>query len=162
MATTFGMDWGVPSQFQLPQIQIPGVPPYPNPGAFGGMLPNTPNTLDAMSDNFATSGIPNAGGVAAGAGGGNWWDGMVGTKDKPGWGNMAMGAAGGIFNAWNGMKMYGLAKDTLEQNKQQFAQNFGAQQKMTNARLEDRQAARVASNPGAYQSVGDYMKKNGV
>lgn len=94
--------------------------------------------------------------------GGGFMGSFLGKDGAQGWGSTALGAAGGIFNAWMGMKQYGLAKDTLETNKQQFAQNFGAQQKMTNSRLQDRQAARVASNPGAYQSVGDYMKTNGV
>lgn len=79
-----------------------------------------------------------------------------------GWGGMALGAAQGIGNAFMGMKQYGLAKDQLAQSKKQFELNFGAQQKTTNAALSDRQTARVASNPGAYQSVGDYMKKNGI
>lgn len=79
-----------------------------------------------------------------------------------GYGGLALGAASGLFNGWLGMQQYGLAKDTLAQNKKQFDLNFAAQQKTTNARLEDQQRARVASNPGAYQSVGDYMKKYGV
>jgi hypothetical protein len=84
-----------------------------------------------------------------------------GTKTQ-GWGGTALGVAQGLGNAYLGMKQYGLAKDTLAENKRQFALNFGAQQKTTNAHLMDRQNARVASNPGAYQSVGDYMAKNGI
>lgn len=79
-----------------------------------------------------------------------------------GWGGTALGVVQGIGNAFMGMKQYGLAKDQLAQSKKQFELNFGAQQKTTNAALEDRQAARVASNPGAYTSVGEYMKKNGI
>lgn len=97
------------------------------------------------------------------------WDNFLGSTGangmkSQGWGGMALGAAQGIGNAWMGMKQYGLAKDQLAQSKKQFELNFGAQQKTTNAALEDRQTARVAAagGPGAYQSVGDYMKKNGV
>lgn len=79
-----------------------------------------------------------------------------------GWGGTALGVANGISNAWMGMQQYGLAKDQLAQSKKQFELNYGAQQKTTNAALSDRQAARVASNPGAYQSVADYMKTNGI
>jgi hypothetical protein len=61
-----------------------------------------------------------------------------------------------------GMNQYNLAKETLAANKAQFERNFDAQKATTNASLEDRQRARVASNPGAYQSVGDYMNQNGV
>lgn len=112
----------------------------------------------------------------AGAAPGGWWSDLTqsvkdsgflgstapdGTKTQ-GWGGMALGAAQGLANSYMGMQQYGLAKDTFNENKRQFALNFGNQQKLTNSRLEDRQAARVASNANAYQSVGEYMKKNGV
>lgn len=104
-----------------------------------------------------------------GAGFNDWLKstGILGSTDADGlktqgWGGMALGAASGLGNAFLGMQQYGLAKDTLNENKRQFQLNFDAQKKTTNARLEDRQAARVASNPGAYQSVGDYLKKYGV
>jgi len=79
-----------------------------------------------------------------------------------GWGAPALGIASGLTNAWMGAKQYNLAKDSLAASKDQFNKNFAAQQKTTNAALSDRQAARVASNPGAYQSVGDYLKQYGV
>ena len=151
--TPFTMgQFGVPQMPQLPQVQVPGADLNPMAG-FGqpspGFLPDG-------------SSYGQMGPLAQGAGGGSIWDSFLSKDGAQGWGNTAMGVAGGLFNAWQGMKQYGLAKETLETNKQQFAQQFGAQQKMTNSRMEDRQAARVASNPGAYQSVGDYMKKNGV
>ena len=61
-----------------------------------------------------------------------------------------------------GMKQYGLAEDALKEQKRQFNINYEAQRKMTNSQLADRQRARVASNPNAYESVADYMKKWGV
>lgn len=102
-----------------------------------------------------------------GEGGGNntqksWLDWIVGTKDKPGVGGLALGAIGGLGNAYMGMQQYGLAKDSLKQSKQQFAMNYDAQRQTTNSALEDRQRARVASNSGAYESVGDYMDKNRI
>lgn len=81
---------------------------------------------------------------------------------KDGWGNTAIGGLKALASTFLGMKEYGLAKQTLEENKRQFQLNYDAQKKMTNTRLEDRQRARVASNAGAYQSVGDYMATNGV
>lgn len=81
---------------------------------------------------------------------------------KDGWGNTAISGFGSLASAFLGMKQYGLAKQTLEENKKQFQLNYDAQKSMTNARLEDRQRARVASNPGAYQSVGDYMTGNRI
>lgn len=73
-----------------------------------------------------------------------------------------LGAIQGFGNLYLGMKQYGLAKDQLAFSKDAFAKNFAAQAKMTNASLADRQAARVASNAGAYESVGNYMSKYGV
>lgn len=79
-----------------------------------------------------------------------------------GWGGMATGALQGLGNAYMGMKQFDLAKQQLAEGKRQFEMNYGAQRQTVNTHLEDRQLARVASNPGAYQSVGDYMAKNGV
>jgi hypothetical protein len=87
------------------------------------------------------------------------------TKDgvtTQGWGGMVLGGAKSLSDAYMGMQMYDLYKDTLNHNKEQFNKNFRAQANVTNARLADRQAARVANNPGAYQSVNDYMAKYGV
>ena len=81
---------------------------------------------------------------------------------QQGWGGPALALGQGVFNAWMGMKQYGLAKDQLAETKRQFGLNYDAQVKTTNAALEDRQRARVASNPGAYQSVGDYMGTYGI
>jgi hypothetical protein len=79
-----------------------------------------------------------------------------------GWGGLALGAAQGLGGLYMGMQQYNLAKETLANNKAQFERNFAAQKATTNASLEDRQRARVASNPTAYQSVSDYMAQNGV
>lgn len=78
--------------------------------------------------------------------------------------DLAMGgnALQGIFNSWMAMKQYGLGKQQLAEGKRQFGLNFEAQRNTVNSQLEDRQRARVASNPGAYQSVGAYMDKNGI
>lgn len=94
--------------------------------------------------------------------------GLVGYKDPSngtqvnGWGGQALGLLQGLGNAYMGMKQYGLAKDQLQFSKDAFNKNYAAQAKMTNASLLDRQRARVASNPGAYQSIGDYMAQNGI
>lgn len=98
-------------------------------------------------------------GTSGGAGGGSFWSGMTG---KDGWGGLALGAAQGITGAYMGLKQYGLAKDALNHNKMMFSKNYEAQRKTTNTQMADRQRARVASNEGAYQSVGAYMKENEV
>lgn len=79
-----------------------------------------------------------------------------------GWGGLALGGAQGLLGGYLGMQQLGVARDTLAQNKRQFDLNFGNQVQTINTHMEDRQRARVASDPGAYQSVGDYMKTNGL
>jgi hypothetical protein len=108
-------------------------------------------------------------GGGGGSGTGNWFrdSGFLGSRNtdgtfNQGWGGMALGGAQALGSLYLGMKQYGLAKDTLAANKAQFERNFDAQRRTTNASLEDRQRARVASNAGAYQSVGDYMDQNRV
>lgn len=76
--------------------------------------------------------------------------------------DMGLGAAQGLMGSYLGFQNLGIAKDTLAQNKRQFDLNFGAQQKLTNSRLADRQAARIAANPTAYTPVAEYMAKNGI
>lgn len=94
---------------------------------------------------------------------GGFFSNFIGNRENPGWGGMALGAAGGLASAYLGFKQYGLAKQSLDESRKQFSLNFGAQQKLTNARLEDRQQARVSSGaPGAYESVGSYMDRNRV
>lgn len=163
--------WGMPQMPAMQPMQIPGADLNPmsqlNPMA--GMAQPSP-FLPQMSP--SASYMPETGGSwgssfapQTNAGGGSIWDSFLTKDGNQGWGTTAMGAAGGLYNAWMGMKQYGLAKDALDTNKQQFAQNFAAQQKMTNARLADRQASRIGSSGGTnanYESVGDYMKKYGV
>lgn len=80
-----------------------------------------------------------------------------------GWSSPALGVVAGLGNAYMGMQQLNLAKETLANNKRQFDMNYGAQRTTTNARLEDRQRARVnGSAPGTYESVGDYMNKHRV
>ena len=111
--------------------------------------------IEASGPNF-NSGTTNMSGPGAKT---SFLDGALGPN---GWGGLAVNAAGGLASAFLGMKQYGLAKQTLEENKRQFQLNYDAQKQTTNTRLEDRQRARVASNAGAYQSVGDYMTVNGI
>lgn len=105
--------------------------------------------------------------ASASAGGNSLMDTLMGKKNADGSQTMGMAMPAlsllqGLGSAYLGMKQYGLAKDTLAFNKEQFNKNYNAQSKMTNSRLADRQAARVAANSGAYQSVGAYMKEYGI
>ena len=171
---TMGSNWGSnqqqPNQFSMANLNQQAGNFMGLNTTYQGSSPLTPaiqgngvtSNMYGLRDNPATAALSFAPSGADAPGGGSWWDGMVGSKEAPGWGGMAIGGASALANAWMGMKQYGLAKDTLAQNKQQFETNFAAQKGVTNAQMEDRQKARVASNPGAYQSPSEYMNKNGV
>ena len=114
---------------------------------------------------------PNAGGggILGNLTGGNWLkdSGILGSTDAngirtDGWGNLALGATSSLLNGWMGMQQYGLAKNQLKEGQRQFDLNYDAQRRTINSELEDRQRSRVASNAGAYESVGSYMDRNGI
>lgn len=157
-----GQNWGVPQTAPLHM----GSPDVPQTDITGALLSKA--MLDG-TDIFGANSQPgafNMPGVnsAAAPGGGGLMNFLFGanTKDSPGAFGSLVGGAGALANAFMSMKQYGLAKDTLAENKKQFNMNFDAQRSTTNASLEDRQRARVASNAGAYQSPSDYMNKYGI
>lgn len=142
--------------------QNTGFAPDINQGAYQGAMQAIGQKPVAGSSSLFSQG-PVAGSTANPG----FLDGMMGWTgsdgvEHNGWGSAALGAGQGLLSGYLGMKQYGLAKEQLEEGKRQFNQNYNTQRKLTNTRLEDRQKARVASNPGAYQSVGDYMKKHEV
>ena len=145
---------------------------YLSLGNYGNPL-ITQNQAQPFSFQAPTPAVPQAPmsyDQQAGSGGGfmgGLFDNFLGKKNADGsvdqgWGGVALGAAQGLGNAYMAMKQYGLAKQSLAENKRQFQLNYDAQKTTTNSALEDRQRARVASNAGAYQSVSDYMDKNGI
>jgi hypothetical protein len=97
-----------------------------------------------------------------------FWDKMIGWTDPAtqvqhaGWGGLALGGIEALGSGWLGLQQYGLAKDQLKFQKEAFNRDFANQVKMINGQLEDRQRARVQSNPYAYESVGAYLDKNRV
>lgn len=132
-------------------------------------MPVSPNLMPVIANSMGTA--PGVGGGGVPGGGqeldfSNLWGAMGSTNEKgvrsDGWGGLALGGAQALSGAFMGMKQYQLAQEALSENKRQFSLNYDNQRKTLNTEMEDRQRARVASNPGAYQSVGDYMNKNGV
>lgn len=77
-------------------------------------------------------------------------------------GQLGLGAANGLLSGYLGFQNLGLAKNQARQAQKNWDKQWGANVKSTNAALEDRQKARVASNPNAYESVDSYMKKYGI
>lgn len=141
-ASTFGSDWGAPTNQTNPL--------FPEGSLTAGLvdLPRVGEAPRDVSRGFFDSSALGANGEKL---------------SMQGWGMPALQVATGAFNAWMGMKNYGLQKRQLAHSKQEFGLNYDAQRTTTNAQLEDRQRARVSSAPaGAYQSVGDYMSQNGI
>lgn len=66
------------------------------------------------------------------------------------------------IGAYTGLRQLSLAKDSFNFNKGLAQTNLSNQAQTVNTQLEDRQRARIASNPNAYQSLSEYMSKNAV
>lgn len=66
------------------------------------------------------------------------------------------------LGAWQGYNSNKLAKQQMGMQADQFNQQMSLSKGLLNQNMEDRQRARVASNPHAYQSVSEYMNKYGV
>ncbi len=143
-ANTLG---GVPSNY----LNFGFTNPTVNPDVVTGEAVASPSMFSGFSDWFDSTGF-----LARKGANGN----VTG-----GWGQAGLGLLQGGLGAFMGMKQYGLAKDALAQSKKQFNLNYAAQKQTTNAALEDRQNARIASREGAsnpYDSTADYMSKYGI
>lgn len=77
-------------------------------------------------------------------------------------GQLGLGLGNGLLSGYLGFQNLGLAKKQANQAQENWDKQWSANVKNTNAALEDRQKARVASNPNAYESVDSYMKKYGI
>jgi len=154
MATTNWWDGGLPSYNTNP---VTGQVDYLSALSPSADIANAANTVSTVGSPSSIGGI-NEWLQSTGIFGSTGADGMK----TQGWGSPALSLLSGLGNAYFGAQQLGLAKDSLASQKEQFAQNFAAQRKTTNAALSDRQNARVASNPGAYASVDAYMKQYGV
>lgn len=145
------LQYGMPNSLGLPNLNL-NYGMQPQNGSF--LNPQFASELDFLKTNVST---PTAMPAQP-----NWFDSFVGTKETPGWGGLALGAASGLANGFLGLQQYGIAKDTLRENKRQFALNFDAQRKTTNAALEDRQRRRVAERPDFAEPVDQYLAKYGI
>jgi hypothetical protein len=160
------------SGFQLPSyrgmnIAAQGIPGLNNVNAGGAVTAplTSPSAMLGQQAYSPVTGIADAANPALAAANPAFdlWsaDTWLGKPGQQGLGSLALGAANGLMGGFIGMQQLGIAKDTLAQNKKQFDLNFGAQQKMTNSRLADRQATRIASGFNV-APVDDYMKKYGI
>jgi|TARA_B110000908_G_scaffold80337_1_gene96255 hypothetical protein len=76
--------------------------------------------------------------------------------------SQGLNAVTGLTSAWFGLEKLKQSKKSFSESRKQFALNYGAQRQDYNTKLEDRQKARVASNPNHFESVGSYMDKNRI
>lgn len=145
--------WGIGGSPDVPNIMPgDGVTQFVNPAVYANPNPVMADTGGGWFDNAWTSfkNLP-------------WLD----RKNASGAGQQGMlsptiAAISAFGNGYMAMKHFGLAEKQFNFQKQAYNQNYAAQRQATNARLEDRQRARVASNPSAYESVSDYMNKYGI
>lgn len=139
-----------------------GLSMYPSLWDQGSMSPS----LDSMSTGFTNSANTfNNTSLTSSGGSGGWLDSILGGNgDMSGlqMGQLGLGGVNSLLNGYLGFQNLGLAKKQYQSQLDQFNKQWSANKKLTNASLADRQAARVASNPNAYQSVDDYMKKYGI
>lgn len=151
LSSTSGL---VNTNFANPVAQVP----------ISGFGTQMPDNLTIPMKGASTSLVGPAGGVNPEQGGGlsALFKGFFGDKENPGWGGTALGALGALGSGYMGMQQLKLGRDTMNENRRQFDLNYGAQRDTLNTQMADRQAARVASNPNAYQSVNDYMAANRI
>ncbi|QQV91642.1 hypothetical protein OXC43_gp17 [Klebsiella phage vB_KpP_FBKp27] len=139
-----------------------GLSMYPSLWDQGSVTPS----LDSLSTGFTNSANTFNNTALTGSGGsGSFLDSILGgTGDMSGlqMGQLGLGGVTSLLNGYLGFQNLSLAKKQYQSQLDQFNKQWDANKKLTNASLADRQAARVASNPNAYQSVDDYMKKYGI
>ena len=110
---------------------------------------------------------------------GNWFDSLKGWGGKAvssfmpkinaetgkmetlGWGMPALQGLSSLGNMYLGMKNYGLAKDQLRTQKDQFAMNYANQVKTLNTDMEDRARSRAIASRNA-ESPESYMARNRI
>lgn len=139
-----------------------GLSMYPSLWDQGSMSPS----LDSLGTGFTNSANTFNNTSLTGSGGsGSFLDSILGGMgDMSGlqMGQLGLGGVNSLLQGYLGFQNLGLAKKQYQSQLDQFNKQWDANKKLTNASLADRQAARVASNPNAYQSVDDYMKKYGI
>lgn len=114
------------------------------------MQNNTYSALGLNGDGLYSPNTAGAGGLS------NW---MSGNADLL---KAGVGLVTGGIGAWNGMQQNKLMRQNMNMQAGQFREQMDLSKSNYNSKLEDRQRARVASNPTAYESVDSYMKKYGA
>lgn len=167
--------------YQTPQLSAMMLGNLGGAGALSSFGSDAGSGAQNIASLFQAGQTGGAGASAGGAGGifdslSNVWngDGFLGknsvlggvdTKSgmkTAGWAPLALGLGQAIYGGIQGQRTQKLAENQFKEGKRQFDLNYNAQRDTINTNLEDRQRARVASNPGAYQSVSEYLDKNRI
>lgn len=85
----------------------------------------------------------------------------TGKMETMGWGMPALQGLSSLGNLYLGMKNYGLAKDQLRTQKEQFNMNYNNQRQLLNTQMEDR-ARTEAGGSSKAESVESYMARNRI
>lgn len=133
------------SNYQVPELTA-------NPGGYQGLSPTFQNI--ASDTGFSLPSYAQGGNSFSGLG--NW------ASQNTDLLKAGAGLITGGLGAWNGMKQNKLMRQNMNQQASQFREQMDLSKQSINRNLEDRQRARVASNPVAYESVESYKKKYGV
>lgn len=156
--------------FQSPQLSAMSL------GNMGSSVPFTTDTASGAQNIASLFSGTQGGSVPTGSGGNSMFssigdlfskNSLFGGTDArgvttKGWAPMALGIGQALFGAYQGQQAQKMAQQQFKEGKRQFDLNYGAQRQSMNTAMEDRQRARVASNPGAYESVSAYMDKNRI
>lgn len=85
----------------------------------------------------------------------------TGKMETMGWGMPALQGLSSLGNLYLGMKNYGLAKDQLRTQKEQFNMNYNNQKQLLNTQMEDR-ARTEAGGSSKAESPESYMARNRI
>lgn len=166
------------TNFQLPQQQMlppelnfsnipqgmysPNYTAPPNMAAINAAMMQQTNGLDMSAVN---RGMTNPLGMNTNTGtgtGGNWSEFLLGNNQQVGALPVGLGLLNTGLNLYTGIKGLQMAEDQFNFQKDAFNKNYANQTKLINSQLRDRQRARYAANPHAYQSPDEYMAENKV
>jgi len=149
------MNWGQMPAIVLPQEQY---------GIGFDTGPN--NYLDTMQQYGLDTSVGATGGTTTSpgfTGMQKMWGGTNAAGESTmGWGTAGLKVGQTLLNGYLGLQSLGVAKDQLDFQKKAFNMNYQSQKQATNRQLRDRQMRRQHERPDYYQSVGEYMNKNGV
>lgn len=143
--------------------QVNTVQPMPTAQPFANAVQPWQSDLSGAMQNqtYSGLGLDSSGmyqtGMGANTGGMSNW--LSGNADLL---KAGVGLVTGGIGAWNGFQQNRMMRDNMSMQANQFREQMDLSKSNYNSKLEDRQRARVASNPTAYESVDSYMKKYGA